>query len=1254
MALYNHGVEYSSSFSGSNRRHKYDVFLSFRGEDTRECFTDHLYAALCRNELITFRDEEELERGEVINLSLLQAIEESLCAIVVLSENYASSRWCLDELLKILHSKKELGLHIFPIFYGIDPSDVRHQRGRFKKAFEELEQKFAHDKVCKWRDALKEVADISGWNSRYYRYESKLIENVAEILRSKLDDQRSFNSNDEGVVKTHLNDDRLVGIDAKIAEFDSFLANTSEGVQFIGIWGMGGLGKTTLARAVYKRIKKNYEVHFFLHNIREKSAQNGGLIELQKELLSHPKRRTRTEVGNSYDGRELIGRKLRNTKVLLVLDDVSDINQLENLAGKKGWFGKGSRIIITTRDKHLLVQYGVSQYKMNFLSQDESRQLFLQKAFKGDHPNGDYLELSKILIKSTKGLPLALKVFGSFLCGRSKSEWEDTLSKVPPNDILEILQVSFDGLEYNEKTIFLDIACFFNGEAKDNVIQILENCGLHPRIGIPVLIEKSLLTEFEGCLWVHDMLREMGKKIVFLESPNDAGKRSRIWSLEDANHVLGNKRGTEAIYGIVVRFDKPYAMHFNPEAFSSMSNLKLLMISSHSHSRMQLNLLRGLNCLSTTLKVIEWEGYPLDFLPSQTQLNELVDLRMQHSKLKELWTGTQFLQSLKFIDLSHSTNLIRTPNFDGTPNLQRLILEGCTKLVEVHYSLGQHKKLVIVDFKGCKSIKTLPTKIEMNCLELFILSGCSKIKKLPEFGKGMEHLSLLDLEETAISKLPQSFVNLIGLAILNLANCKNLVCLPSDFQKLKAIKNINISGCPKFSRLPENLNENEALEDLDVSGTALKEVPSSLRNLRVLSLSRCSGYSQSSSSSSSWDLYSLPKRAFRLQRPSTMFSGSPFSNLSSLVTLHLSYCNLHDESLSNEISSLSSLTALDLSGNNFVEFPSGLISKLRKLESIGLNNCPRLQSLPQLPKNLSIIQAGDCPSLKHYACSQQLWEFIEHFESQTRLRRSEISGHDWKCHFLSDYVSAIVTWDSEFSDFFMQPTRLLTIPGNEVPSWFHNQSYYCAKDFPYEYTPTNVSFTIELPDSCRSSEWWGIAVCLVLEHDLEAAEFDDAGVLCWTYRVSEDEYSNSFRCCSICVQSSCRHQRCIIYIRSSSFVVEQPLQMVFFIYNKGEQKKSIFKIEQCGWRVLCKEDVERWRNTRDEGYSSTNNDQFIVEEDESITSAEPIASRSDQRELRLCLNILWPIMLFLFIMFISIVFIIEIIGYIIYRPSYFF
>jgi len=151
-----------------NSKWKYHVFLSFRGEDTRLGFTDHLYASLVRKSIITFRDDEELARGEVISQNLLRAIEESLSAVVIISKNYANSAWCLDELVKILESKRLLGQHVFPIFYGVDPSDVRNQRGSFAEAFRKHEEKFTEskEKVQRWRDALREVANLSGWDSK--------------------------------------------------------------------------------------------------------------------------------------------------------------------------------------------------------------------------------------------------------------------------------------------------------------------------------------------------------------------------------------------------------------------------------------------------------------------------------------------------------------------------------------------------------------------------------------------------------------------------------------------------------------------------------------------------------------------------------------------------------------------------------------------------------------------------------------------------------------------------------------------------------------------------------------------------------------------------------------------------------------------------------------------------------------------------------------------------------------------------------
>ena len=146
---------------------KYHVFLSFRGEDTRLGFTDHLYAALQRNSIDTFRDKEELRRGDYMPERFPQAIEESLSAIVILSQNYATSAWCLDELQKIVETKGKSGL-VLPVFYGVDPSDVRYQKGSFAEAFRKHEERYNEDeeKVQKWRNALKFVADVCGCSSQ--------------------------------------------------------------------------------------------------------------------------------------------------------------------------------------------------------------------------------------------------------------------------------------------------------------------------------------------------------------------------------------------------------------------------------------------------------------------------------------------------------------------------------------------------------------------------------------------------------------------------------------------------------------------------------------------------------------------------------------------------------------------------------------------------------------------------------------------------------------------------------------------------------------------------------------------------------------------------------------------------------------------------------------------------------------------------------------------------------------------------------
>lgn len=220
--------------------------------------------------------------------------------------------------------------------------------------------------------------------------------------------------------------------------------------------------------------------------------------------------------------------------MLIVLDDVNKIGQLQYLTCGLDRFGPGSRIIITTRDKRILDKFGAHDtniYEVNGLRYHEALELFCNCAFKENHCPSGFLASSKRVLKYANGNPLALRVLGSFFHRKSKLDWEkalENISRISDPDIYDVLKISYNDLSLEEKSIFLDIACFFAGEEKDYVTRMLDDPNF-PHNGLNILIAKSLVTvSNDNKIQMHDLLQEMGREVVRQECIKEPGKRSRL------------------------------------------------------------------------------------------------------------------------------------------------------------------------------------------------------------------------------------------------------------------------------------------------------------------------------------------------------------------------------------------------------------------------------------------------------------------------------------------------------------------------------------------------------------------------------------------------------------------------------------------------------------------------------------------------------------------------------------------------------
>ncbi|XP_057733804.1 disease resistance protein RPV1-like [Arachis stenosperma] len=688
---------------------RYDVFISFNGRDTRNGFTSHLHSALCKNQIETFIDY-RIEKGGEIWQELVEAIRDSIVYLVIFSESYAQSKWCLRELVEIMECKNKNGdYHVIPVFYKIEPSHVRKQTGSYYSIFAEYERNLDHGLVRQWRKVLFDAANISGFECNGRRTEAEIIEGIIKMVVQKLNHK-------------YTNELRSPFIrDQNYACIEAFLKMQSREVQTIGIWGMGGIGKTTLAAAIFKEFSSKFEASCFLENVREESS-NHGLNHIFKKLLCDLLEE-KVHISTPKVISSAIIRRLRRKKVFIVLDDVHTSELLETLLGVgHDYLGFGSKVIVTTRDKHVLqgrviVDYIHEVKEMNF---ENSLKLFSLNAFNKHCPENEYWDLSMIAVAYASGIPLALKVLGSFLRSKSYNEWESALAK----------------------------------------LKAVPNGDIQQEMGHKIVDEES--TKNPGGrsrLWKSEEVRDILKN----NKGTDAIETIFLDMTQNTDELC-----------------------ISSQAFRKMPNLRLLAFADNKafqrkkkRTNETLDLPTNLE-LPNNLRYIQWDGCPLKSLTTSWP-SKLVQLSMPYSNVEKLWDGKQNLPSLEVINLECSRSMKECPDLSGCPNLKLVRLTGCASLTHVHPSVFSLPKLESLHVYECNALTALSSEYCSPSLQSIVAYNCPNLQEfsVPMIG---DHSGIhLHLRSTALNKLPSSIFHLKDLQHFSFPISESLMDLPTNF-----------------------------------------------------------------------------------------------------------------------------------------------------------------------------------------------------------------------------------------------------------------------------------------------------------------------------------------------------------------------------------------------------------------------------------------------------------------------------------------
>ncbi|CAN6903542.1 unnamed protein product [Brassica oleracea] len=970
----------------------------------------------------------------------MEAIEDSVAFIVVLSPDYAKSHWCLKELAKLC-DLRSLGRPILPIFYEVDPWSFRRQCP-FEMDFEEHTKRFGEEEIQRWREAMKIVGNISGY------VENSVEEDMIEL-----------------VVKSVL----------------AQVSNTPEKV---------GEYTTTLAKAFYNKIIAEFEHRVFISNVRENSSDQDGLVNLQKSFIKALLHLV-PEIEDANGGIDKTRTSVHAKKILVVLDDVDNVDQLNALVGEKSWYGEGTVIVITTRDEEILSRLSVNQKYEEKKEPTESLMELSKKIVKITgthvsnlfmHPNSFiYQELNKRLLvffgrvyfgfgPGRVILPITTSIQGIVLDFKKKLARDPSAEDIAFRNlhdkpgirsVFSYLKNRFVKFPAEEKPKSSEITTHVEPFVPMKKLRLLQINHVELEGDVKLLPSELKWIQWRGCPLKDVPDLDLARQLAVLDLA-DSGIR-RVQSLHrkkmDGNLKVVNLRGCHSL-----------------EAIPDLSNHKSLEKLILERCMLLVKVPRSVGNLSKLLQ--------LDF--------------SYCSNLTEFLVDVSGLKSLEKLFLSGCSNLIVFPeNIGDMPCLKELLL-GDTAIKNLPVGVGtlpdtrsstrtrpekfepKSEPKSIQELPLCigmlasleelnltaTALKNLPSSIgKLKNLQKLYLMHCASLSKLPDTINELKSLKKLFINGSAVEELPLNPGSLPSLTGFSAGGCKHLKQVPSSIGGLNSlldleldwtpietlpkeigdlhfIRKLVLSNCKSLKVLPESLGDMDTLHSLCLEGSNIEKLPESfgkLENLVLLRMNNCKKIKRLPESFG--DLKSL--HHLFMQETLVVELPESFGNLSKLVTLKMLkkplFRSCESGKIPDVLGKLSSLKILKLGNNYFHSLPSSL-EGLLNLRELSLYDCRELKCLPPLPCNLEQLNLANCFSLESISDLSKLKilhelnltnckkvDDISGLEHLKALKRLYMSGCNSKC---SSEVK------KRLSKASLKMMVNLILPGNRIPVWF--------------------------------------------------------------------------------------------------------------------------------------------------------------------------------------------------------------------------